>query len=230
MASKSYSNMQFGNKKALLETDKAISIKEKGGWFGLTHSSILPHYKKFKHILRPRSPFLAIERDPVTFSKLEQNAKMINDPRVVVLRGDLFDALFNSQPVLGYRQEKGAGIVGYHTPLFRYGHLDFCAALPGLIDECIEMNLRRLSKWWCIKSPFYLDITLAHRGGGKQASKLFLEQYVPIIFGYRKWCVEDLKMFQYKDSSIMYTAIYKFRYTGTAAARLVEPKQGELLI
>lgn len=206
---KTYGNMYFGPNKNIIEKRNFNAVKEKGGWFGLTHKSLDKHYHMFKKNLREKSPFLIVERDNSIIPKVREQKRIIGDNRIKIVRGDLFEALFGLYPKTGYNVIDGKPL--YRVPLFLYGHLDFCCSACGLTDEMIEFNIRKLAKWWNLKNNFYLDITVAHRGDKNMMSATTLiEHFIPVSFMQLNWNVEFMEITDYKDSSLMRNAFFKF--------------------
>jgi len=128
---------------------------------------------------------------------------------LIVKHGDLFDTLFSSYPATKYIQN-GSGKI--RKPQYSYGHLDFCCTAATLTDEHIEFNLRKLAKWWNLKSPFHLDITVALRGDANWASaNLLLQHAIPTIFQQLHWNLKSYFTTTYSDTSNkMATGFYVF--------------------
>lgn len=204
----SYINKRFGNNKDEIEAHNAARVKLKGGWFGLTHVSVRKHYDRFKHMLRPRSPFIVAERDYETCLVASKEIGSIGDSRIRGIYGDVFD-IFDI-----YQKSAGNVIEGkmvYRVPLFRYAHLDFCCTAIGLSDECVEKNIRKLSRWWCLKDVFHLEVVVAHRGDkGMRSAKILLEMFIPNAFEQVNWKVCELDIVDYRDTSMMRNAFYTF--------------------
>lgn len=209
MVNKTYAEKRFGPKKEAVENKNAMNMETKGGWFGLTHVSVLRHYNRFKDKLRPKSPFLIAEHDYDTARIVRLEASKINDPRIRVIEGDLFDNMFGMYPEAPCNCVDGETI--YRVPLFSYGHLDFCCTAVTLSEQHIEANVRKLAKWWALKDVFYLDISVAHRGDKRMKSaEILLEKYVPNAFMQLNWKMHYGRKINYKDSSMMRNVFYKF--------------------
>ena len=209
MVNKTYVDKRFGERKEAVENMNAKAMETRGGWFGLTHVSVLKHYNRFKDKLRPKSPFLIAERDYDTARAVRLEASKINDPRIYVLEGDLFDKMFNVYPSTGSNCVHGETI--YRVPLFSYGHLDFCCTAATLSEQHFEANIRKLAKWWALKDTFYLDVSVAHRGDkGMKSAKIMLEDYVPNVFLQLNWKMHYGRKIDYRDTSMMRNVFYKF--------------------
>ena len=211
MELKSYADKTFGSKKDRIEQANADKMKHRGGWFGLTHLSLEKHFERFKPMLRSRSPFLAVERDINTCAKMREQARNINDERVRVEYGDIFDKLFSSCPSSAFNVICN-GIPIYRVPLFRYGHLDFCCTAATLTEEGIEKQLRRLAKWWALKDTFYLEVVVAHRGDRNMVNAdVLFKHFIPATFHQLRWELVDKSITDYKDTSMMRNAFFEFR-------------------
>jgi hypothetical protein len=198
-----YGQKTFGIKKACLEQANRAFTKGKGGWFGLTHKSLKTHWELFGSILRPRSPFLVVEREKDVYNNIKWHAARIKDPRIKVLYGDVFECLFGAYPHSPCNTVQGKSI--YRVPLFTYGHLDFCCSALTLQRDGFEQRMYQLSRWWNLKDRFHLDVTVSKRGDKKgfRTAKLLLEMVVPNIFEQASWIVEDVQVMDYCDTSAM---------------------------
>jgi len=206
---KTYVDKVFGTKKEAVEEKNARAMETRGGWFGLTHTSVIKHYNRFKDKLRPKSPFLIAEHDMATFEIIRKEAISINDQRIRLIEGDLFDRMFNMYPTSACNVVNGRAV--YRVPIFAYGHLDFCCTAVTLTEQHIESNLRKLAKWWALKDTFYLDISVAHRGDrGMESARILLEGFVLNTFHQLNWKCCYARKIDYKDTSMMRNAFYKF--------------------
>lgn len=161
-------------------------------------------------MLREKSPFIIVERDPATFVKIEKEAATLNDPRVKIIKGDLIDSVLNNYKKTGRNVING--VAKYKVPLFRYGHLDFCCSAVSLTKEHIEYNLKRLAEWWALKDIFYLDITISPRGDKEgNAARILLNEIIPCTFKQVNWSLTNNITTKYKDSSIMINSIFTFK-------------------
>ena len=209
---RSYFDKRFGHNKRQIEVSNANKVLERGGWFGLTHLSVMEHYHRFKPMLRPRSPFIIVERNEDTYWEIDNivRSKLRKDNRVSVEQGDIFSEMFYRYPKTPFNTVHG--VARYRTPLFRYAHLDFCCTAATLTDEGIERNIRKLAKWWAVKDIFYLEIVVAHRGDKNlKCSEILMRHFIPNTFEQLNWVVEEKTIRDYHDTSCMRNAFYKFK-------------------
>jgi len=172
--------------KRALERENRTFVKETGGWFGLTGLAARSHWKEWHTTLRRKSPFIIIENDKKRFAEICEEVEKLKaeDPRkawkISVKYGDLFETMKKVR-------------IGKNTPVFRYGHLDFCITSKVLMREhqLIE-NLFWLSTWKNLKSPFYLDVTFSRRGDSGMHTSV-LNATIPDIFEAAGWKVSNPK-------------------------------------
>jgi len=163
-----------------LENENRKFIKETGGFFGLTGPAVEAHWKTWHTILRRQSPFLIIEYNSKRFYDMRRSVEelKVKDPRkawkITIRQGELFDMLKRVR-------------LGTRSPLFRYGHLDFCITSKVLLrDHQLTENLFWLAAWKNLKSPFYLDVTFSARGDGGMATSV-MNEFIPSIFEATGW-------------------------------------------
>lgn len=212
---KDYSGKTFGPKKARLEADKLALVDNRGGWFGLTHQNFMEHYHSYSKHMRSKSPFVAIERNLNTYRLMQKDARVLADRRFIkLIHGDLFEDLFNAYPLFGYCTScrDDFGEVPKRTPLFNYGHLDFCCTAAMLTEEGLERFLRRLAKWWALKRTFHLDITVSKRGDrDNNSSTVLMDYFIPNVFKQLNWEMVYAAVVDYYDTNAMITAFYIFK-------------------
>ena len=195
-----------------LENENRKYILEKGGFFGLTGPAVEAHWKTWHTILRTNSPFLIIEHDPGRFHKMKGSVRKIKrmspkrSKQIVIKQGDLFRILRRMKP-------------RSRVPLFRYGHLDYCATSKTLFrDHNLINDLFWLAKWKHLKSPFYLDVTFSIRGDGGMY-KTAMDGLIPSIFSASRWRVSNPKrkrshifhrLYNEPRQTPMVNALYKF--------------------
>jgi hypothetical protein len=190
---------EFGPAKYDLEQRKANEVIGEGGWFGLTKERVKEHWKAYYKVHHGKYPFVAIERDFDTYFKMKE---LDTAPNVMVCQGDIFEVMFNSFGKNGF----------YKKPIFSYAHLDFCCTAVVLTDEKIEYWIRQLAKWWALRSPFHLDITVSCWGdrNNNASQRVLLDHFIPTAFRQVNWTQTRYWKQTYKDSSAMTTAFYIF--------------------
>jgi hypothetical protein len=196
---KSYLTKKFGPEKYELEKRKASEVIGEGGWFGLTQRSVLEHWELFHNVHHGKYPFVAVERDFDTYYEIKDTTLPDN---AVIRLGDIFEYMFNGYGKSGF----------YKKPIFSYAHLDFCCTAVALTDEKIEYWIRQLAKWWAIRSPFHLDITVSCWGDRNNLASqhVLLDHFIPTAFRQVNWTQTRYWKKTYKDTSAMTTAFYIF--------------------
>ena len=198
-----------------LEIMNAGFIKHTGGWFGIPGPAVEEHCKLYNEIMRSGSVALLAEIDHGRYMEMIKTLKAAKDikapERVFLYHEELFT-------LLRRYQQKFPNPV---TPMFRYGHLDFCITAPILLrDHAIYSNLIWLAQWNQLKDPFYLDITVSTRNDKQRGSLHLFESTIVQIFLACGWNVKHNierpvnegchYTLGYRDGAPMHNALYKF--------------------